>query len=580
MKESTSPYSYRFGQFELQPDERRLLAAGIQIAVEPRAFDVLVALVERAGHLVTKEELFSLVWPKRVVEENNLPVQIFALRKILGPTAIAAVPGRGYRFTLKVSSEVLGAAQPPMAAGLRHLRRWQWLAGSIAVLLFAAVGTWWSQSTSTTIRLTPPAVPSTLSVAILPFEAPTDQELAELLLPQIIDAATRNVRALWVASPRSVARYKGGEADAREIGREIKVRYVVVGNLLQQDDRRLLIARLIDTANGVQTWSEGFELPATEAPETYGAFSWRVASHVSFAVFRAEREVAAHLPLSNASATQLWLRGLDTDDGSLRGALEARKLYEKALQLDPRLTRAMLYLGMTYEKQIDLDTQADREHLRRALDELSLRALATDRTDPVAWLLRGIALNFNGRWEEMLHATSELQRIEPYFAPAFGQRAQALIELGRSAEALVEVDQGLALEPSGPSAALLWRQACKAHSYLGQYQKGIAACVKAAALQEMLSPYVYLTADYAQLGEMDKAESAKARLLKYSPGFTISRLSYSLPVNTVRDPIWGQQAETYVIPGLRKAGIPDKSPDVAEASASDTGPSRTISSAR
>src|SRR5215467_3852597 len=139
----------------------------------------------------------------------------------------------------------------------------------------------------------------------------------------------------------------------------------------------------------------------------------------------------------------------------------------------------MLYLGMTYEKQIDLDPQADRDHLRGALDELSLRALATDRTDPVAWLLRGIALNFNGRWEEMLDATSELQRIEPYFAPAFGQRAQALIELGRSAEALVEVDQGLALEPSGPSAALLWRQACKAHSYLGQYQKGIAACVKA-----------------------------------------------------------------------------------------------------
>lgn len=573
MKESASPYSYRFGQFELQPGERRLLAAGIPIAVEPRALDVLVALVERAGHLVTKEELFSLVWPKRVVEENNLPVQIFALRKILGPTAIAAIPGRGYRFTLEVSSEVLDAAHPPpMAVGSPHLRGWQWLASSIAVLLVAVAGTWWSQTTRTTLGSMPPAVRSTLSVAILPFEAPADQELAELLLPQIIDAARRNERALWVASPGLVAPYKGRQVDAREIGRQIKVRYVAVGKLLQRDDKRLLTARLIDTANGLQEWSEDFELPATEARESYAASSSRVARHISFGVFRAERDAAAHLPLSNADATHLWLRGLDTDDGSLRGALEARELYEKALQLDPRLTRAMLSLGMTYEKQIDQDPQADRDHFRQALDELSLRAVATDPTDPVAWLLRGIALNYNGRWEEMLHATLELQRIEPYHASAFGQRAQALIELGRSAEALVQISQGLALEPSGPSAALLWRQACKAHSLLGQYEKGIAACVKTTALQEMRSPYVYLTADYAQLGEMDKAESAKARLLKLSPGFAISQLSYSLPANAVRNPVWFQQAETYVIPGLRKAGIPDEPAGAAAASASATGP--------
>jgi DNA-binding winged helix-turn-helix (wHTH) protein len=83
MKESTCLYSYRFGRFELQPSERRLLAAGVPAVLEPRAFDVLVALVERAGHLVTKEELFGLVWPKLIVEDANLHVQVSALRKIL-----------------------------------------------------------------------------------------------------------------------------------------------------------------------------------------------------------------------------------------------------------------------------------------------------------------------------------------------------------------------------------------------------------------------------------------------------------------------------------------------------------------
>src|ERR1700674_1722453 len=93
MKQSTCLYSYRFGRFELQPSERRLLAAGVPAVVEARAFDVLVALVERARHLVTKEELFSLVWPKLIVEDTNLHVQVSALRKILGPAAIATVPG-------------------------------------------------------------------------------------------------------------------------------------------------------------------------------------------------------------------------------------------------------------------------------------------------------------------------------------------------------------------------------------------------------------------------------------------------------------------------------------------------------
>ena len=123
MKQSTCLYSYRFGQFELQPSERRLLAAGVPAVVEPRAFDVLVALVERAGHLVTKEELFSLVWPKLIVEDANLHVQVSALRKILGTAAIATVPGQGYRFTLELTREVIDSAPlaPVAKSGLPEM---------------------------------------------------------------------------------------------------------------------------------------------------------------------------------------------------------------------------------------------------------------------------------------------------------------------------------------------------------------------------------------------------------------------------------------------------------------------------
>ena len=100
---ATSSGSYRFGGFELQPDERRLLASGAAVRVGRNAFDVLRVLVERSGHLVTKDQLFERVWPKLVVEENTLQAHVSALRKILGPDAIATVAGRGYRFALEVT---------------------------------------------------------------------------------------------------------------------------------------------------------------------------------------------------------------------------------------------------------------------------------------------------------------------------------------------------------------------------------------------------------------------------------------------------------------------------------------------
>jgi len=98
-----SPLCYRFGRFELQPDKRRLLASGTTVDVGSRAFDLLVTLVERDGHLVTKDELLERVWPKMIVEENTLQAQVSALRKILGPDAIATISGRVYRFALELT---------------------------------------------------------------------------------------------------------------------------------------------------------------------------------------------------------------------------------------------------------------------------------------------------------------------------------------------------------------------------------------------------------------------------------------------------------------------------------------------
>ncbi len=95
---------YRFGSFELQVGERRLLKSDSPVALQPRTFDVLATLLAHAGSLVTKEQLLASVWPNVVVEDAVIHVQVSTLRKILGHDAIDTVAGRGYRFMLPVAN--------------------------------------------------------------------------------------------------------------------------------------------------------------------------------------------------------------------------------------------------------------------------------------------------------------------------------------------------------------------------------------------------------------------------------------------------------------------------------------------
>ncbi|HSB25001.1 MAG TPA: winged helix-turn-helix domain-containing protein [Burkholderiaceae bacterium] len=111
----------RFGRHELQAHERRLLIDGAPAALGARAFDLLLALAERPGRLVSKRTLMELVWPGLVVHDNNLAAQMSALRKVVGDAVIATIPGRGYRFVARIepvpaSGSAAGAAHEPAPA--------------------------------------------------------------------------------------------------------------------------------------------------------------------------------------------------------------------------------------------------------------------------------------------------------------------------------------------------------------------------------------------------------------------------------------------------------------------------------
>src|ERR1700747_2667734 len=99
--------SYQFGPFSLNPQKRIVLRDHEPIALTPKCFDILSALVERAGEVLVKEELMEAVWQDTVVEEGNLNRHISTLRKALGESPndhryIVTVPGRGYQFVAEV----------------------------------------------------------------------------------------------------------------------------------------------------------------------------------------------------------------------------------------------------------------------------------------------------------------------------------------------------------------------------------------------------------------------------------------------------------------------------------------------
>ena len=145
--ESASPGRYRFEQFRLIAEERLLFCDGLLISIPPRAFDVLVVLVQRAGHLVTKDELIRRVWAGAVVEEANLGVAVSALRRAIGHHHIETVPKYGYRFRTPVEplDEATPLTPPPTASvdNPRTSRRWRTTPPLLFVCFLGLLG-WWS----------------------------------------------------------------------------------------------------------------------------------------------------------------------------------------------------------------------------------------------------------------------------------------------------------------------------------------------------------------------------------------------------------------------------------------------------
>jgi TolB-like protein len=214
-----------FGQFRLDLGERKLTRKGAPVRVSGRALEVLCVLAAAKGEIVTKDDLMARVWPGLVVEENALHVHVSGLRKMLdeemsGQCFIVTAQGRGYRLVGVLHSG------PECSSAADDLR-----------------------------------VPGT-SIAVMAFQNmsgdPEQEYFVDGIVEDIITGLAR-IRWLLVIARNSSFIYKGKAVDAKQVGRELGVRYVLEGSVRKVGNRVRITVQLIETQTGAHIWAERYD---------------------------------------------------------------------------------------------------------------------------------------------------------------------------------------------------------------------------------------------------------------------------------------------------------------------------------
>ncbi|HEX5107298.1 MAG TPA: winged helix-turn-helix domain-containing protein [Vicinamibacterales bacterium] len=288
---------YEFADFTLDVHERRLCRRGELIALPPKAFDLLTALLRGGGRLQTKDELLAIVWSGAEVEEGILTVHVSALRKALGdssraPRFIETVAKSGYRFI----------------ANVRAMHR---------------------ETSSDTRSIVPHA-----SIAVLPFASadPDDLYFSDGLTEHIINALAR-VDGLEVIGRTSSFGLRGSALDLKRIASALNVRTILEGSVRRSAGRIRITAQLVDANNGFQLWSQRYDRDDADIFAVYDDIAGSIAAALELAL-------TAHPPTRtqplNLRAYEAYLRGLhELRLVTASSTLRAITHFERAVALDP-----------------------------------------------------------------------------------------------------------------------------------------------------------------------------------------------------------------------------------------------------
>jgi DNA-binding winged helix-turn-helix (wHTH) protein/TolB-like protein/tetratricopeptide (TPR) repeat protein len=523
-----------FGEFRLDRSERRLSRRGVAVPLSPKAFDTLLVLVERAGHLVTKDELMQAVWPDAFVEEIGLARNISVLRKALNQDAggvqfIETVPKRGYRFTASVTIND-GAAPdqpaPPAPATRPVIRRF---AAHGAVMGVAATGL----AALLWMRPSPVSSEGIASIAVLPFDrldAPHDPERLGVGMADTLSSRLSNIRGLRIAPTREVFALEHASVSAAESGRTLGTDAVMDGTVQRTGDRVRVTVQLVRTDSGAPMWSGRFEQPFAGIFAIQEEIVGAVAGALGLRLSDEELSRMRRGDVNNVEAYQAYLKGrYFSGRRTVSDQEKAVENFERAIEISPGYALAYAGLADAYATR----ASRARDPVRRGDLYAKAKQTALDavRRDPQlaeAHASLGLVLCMGDwNWAESEQALTRAIELKPNYAPARHYRAMLLAALGRPADALAEMTAAQRLDPL---SLVVNADLAATYIFARQPDQAIRVATHALEMDEGFGRLQrVLTWAYQESGRFDDAVRQGQTLMNASDpesGFTAAILAY------------------------------------------------------
>ncbi len=552
-----SQHLYEFGPYRLDTAERLLLRDGEPVALTPKAFETLAALVERSGHLIEKDELMKVVWADAFVEESNLTNNVYALRKLLGSgengrTYIETVPKRGYRFTAPVKESppetlvvekrtltrvvteenvadhspqksMIGAGEAvegfvdrgetltkTHTIALAKRTTLPWLLIALLSLSLIIAGFFIYRSLTVAPR------PQIESIAVLPFRNESGNPDLEYLSDDVTEALINSLSQLSnlsVKARTTVFRYKGKEFELQRISSELSVEAIVTGRVVQHGDDLVLYLSLVDARNGNQLWGEQYNRKLTDLVAVQNEIARDVSHKLRARLSGADERRATKAYTTNVEAYQLFLKGrFHVEKFTPQDTRKALAYFQQAIALDPNFAAAYANLAGTYLLLAGANDFPSRETILKA-KENALKALSLDDQLSTAHEFLGfIHFQYDYDFVAAEHEFKRALELDPNDASAHESYGVLLSLLGRHEEALSESRQAAEINPLSPSI----------NSSIGmalidarRYDEAIAQFKKALELDAYFIPsYNGLAIAYQMQGNYAETVQNRAKILE------------------------------------------------------------------
>jgi TolB-like protein/DNA-binding winged helix-turn-helix (wHTH) protein len=362
---------YQFGEFSLDAQRRVLKRGGETVSLTPKAFDVLLLLIQNAGRVVSKDELMQAVWRDSFVEESNLTQTVFMVRKALDEAAdrryIQTMQGQGYRFVVPVTQEAgesqeveapaplpdaVGVPEVPPQAEVRGRRHWRPAVALAAgaLILIAAFALWSRRSRG--------GQPDRVMLAVLPFEnftgdASQDYFSDGLTEEMISQLGNLDPVHLGVIARTSVMRYKHSQESIPRIGTDLGVQYVIEGSVRRDSQRVRITAQLIQVRDQSHLWARNYDRDLGHLLELQAEIAREVANEIEFSLSRRRPIEVAPAPAAPGTrsyeAYDLYLKGrYFWNKRTGEGFRQAADYFQQAIDKDPNYGRAYAGLADTF----------------------------------------------------------------------------------------------------------------------------------------------------------------------------------------------------------------------------------------